>query len=285
MSRIVLLDGAVGTSLWEKAEAAGIDKVVVWRYNIEHPELVTSLTKDYIDAGSEIVLTNTFGANGPAVKRSSSYDAAEVVRKGVAATKAATEGTGVKTCLAVGPVSMLLEPYGDLEEDECREIYDNMIGAGMEEKPDCIFVQTFFDLAMLKIAAEAARQYDVPVFAALSFEKIGKTIMGNSVEDMIKELEPLGLAAIGMNCSIGPDQAVPIIKEFSEKTDIPLIFKPNAGKPISSSDGTFASAYTAEMFASEVAPALKYVTYVGGCCGSNPEYIRELKKYIAKETD
>ena len=105
-------------------------------------------------------------------------------------------------------------------------------------------------------------------------------MFGNSVDDVIEELTPLGIDAVGLNCSLGPDLAVPIIKEFSEKTDLPIIFKPNAGKPILSADGTTVTAYSAQQFAEDVKPALGYVDYIGGCCGSDSSYIREIKKLL-----
>ena len=279
--KITLLDGAVGTTLWGIAEANGVEKVPVWRYNIEHPEFVEELTKRYLEAGSEIILTNTFGANGPSVKRSSPYEPSAVVKAGVEITKKVLAGTGVKTCMAVGPLTEILEPYGDLEEDECREIYEEMINAGVEAGCDMIMVQTFMDLAMMKIAAEVAKSTGLPVFCCMTFEKVGKTMFGNSVQDTIDALAPLGIDAIGLNCSLGPDLALPIIKEFAEKTDLPIVFKPNAGKPITGSDGTTTAAYSAEQFAKDVAPALEYVSYVGGCCGSDSTYIKEIKKLLA----
>ena len=105
-------------------------------------------------------------------------------------------------------------------------------------------------------------------------------MFGNSVDDVIETLSPLGIDAIGLNCSLGPDLAIPIIKEFSEKTDLPLIFKPNAGKPIMSSDGTTVTPYSAAKFAEEIKPALEYVSYIGGCCGADAEYVKEIKKLL-----
>ena len=105
---IILLDGAVGTSLWEKAEQHGVAKDPVWTYNLEHPELVSELAREYVEAGSQIILANTFGANGPSVKRSSKSDPAEVVRTGVRLAREAVRGTDVKVALAIGPLSMLL---------------------------------------------------------------------------------------------------------------------------------------------------------------------------------
>jgi 5-methyltetrahydrofolate--homocysteine methyltransferase len=278
--KITLMDGAVGTTLWGMAEAAGVKKEPVWKYNIEHPEFVKELTKRYVDAGCEIILANTFGANGPAVKRSSPYTAAEVVAAGVKAAKKALDGTGVKLCLSVGPLMQLLEPYGDMEEDECAEIYDEMLDAGVGAGADIILIQTFMDLEMMRVATVEAKKYGLPVFCSMTFEKSGKTMFGNSVQDVIDVLTPLGIDAIGLNCSLGPDLALPIIKEFSEKTDLPLLFKPNAGKPILSEDGSTAVAYTAKQFAEDIKPALEFVSYIGGCCGSDAEYIKEIKKLI-----
>ena len=279
---ITLMDGAVGTSLWAKAEANGIKKDPVWRYNIEHPELVAELAREYAEAGAEIVLANTFGANGPAVKRSSTYTAPEVVSAGVRVAKEALRGTGAKVALSAGPLTALMEPYGDLTEEEAGEIFYEMLAAGAKEGPDIILLQTFMDLAMLRVAAMEAKKFGIPVFCCLTFERRGKTMMGNSVEDMIEELEPVGVDALGMNCSLGPDLAVPVIREFVGKTSLPLIFKPNAGKPILAADGTTATAYSAKVFADDVMPALDFVDYVGGCCGSDPSYIRELAARMGK---
>ena len=278
--KITLMDGAVGTTLWGIAEAAGVKKEPVWKYNIEHPEFVEELTKRYVDAGCEIILANTFGANGPAVKRSSPYTSAEVVAAGVKAAKKVLDGTGVKLCLSLGPLMQLLEPYGDMEEDECAEIYDEMLDAGVGAGADIILIQTFMDLEMMRVATVEAKKYGLPVFCSMTFEKSGKTMFGNSVQDVIDVLTPLGIDAIGLNCSLGPDLALPIIKEFSEKTDLPLLFKPNAGKPILSEDGSTAVAYTAKQFVEDIKPALEFVSYIGGCCGSDAEYIKEIKKLL-----
>lgn len=279
---ITLIDGAVGTALWAKAEAHGWNKEPVWKYNIEHPEIVSELAAEYADAGAEMVLCNTFGANRPAVKRSSSYTVPEIVSTAVRLTKDALKDKKAKAVLSLGPLAALMEPYGDLTEEETADIYREMLEAGMKEGPDAIMIQTFIDLAMMKVAAAEAKKYGVPVYCTLTFERVGKTIMGNSVEDMIEELEPLEVDAIGMNCSIGPDLAVPVIKKFVGKTDIPLMFKPNAGKPITSADGVSVTPYSAKTFADEVTPALEFVDYIGGCCGSDPSYIRELARRMGK---
>lgn len=277
---IILLDGAGGTSLWNMAEAQGFAKDPVWKYNVDHPELVEKLAEDYIAAGSQIIYTNTFGANGPAVARSSDYSVAEVVSAGVRIAKKAAAGTGVKVALDVGPLSILMEPYGDLTQEEAEEIFREQIGAGMAEHPDLIVLETFMDLEMLKVAAGVAKSYGVPVLCTMTFEARGRTMMGNRVEDIVEELTELGVDGVGLNCSLGPVDALPIIREFAEQTELPLVFKPNAGKPVLAEDGSVISPYSAQDFADDVAPVLDLVTYLGGCCGSSPEYISTLRKQL-----
>ena len=280
MGKIVLLDGASGTGLWALAELNGVAKDPVWKYNVEHPDFVAKLEQGYIEAGSEIIFANTFSANGPSVKRSSKYSVEKVVASGVEIAKSQTAGTNVKAYVDVGPLSMLLEPYGDLEEDEAEELFREQIEPGIRAGADGVAIETFMDVEMMKIAARVACSYDVPVLCSMSFEKVGKTMFGNSVQDVIDALSEFPIAGIGMNCSVGPDAALPIIKEFKEKTDIPIIGKPNAGLPIMAADGTVAVEYTAQQFAEDMKAALPYLDYIGGCCGSNAEFIKELKKII-----
>lgn len=277
---IVLLDGAGGTTLWNMAEAQGFAKDPVWKYNVDHPELVKKLAEDYIAAGSDIIYTNTFGANCHAVARSSDYTVEQVVSAGVRIAKEAAAGTGVRVALDVGPLTMMMEPYGDLTEEEVEEIYREQIGSGMTENPDLIVLETFMDLEMLKVAAAVAKSYGVPVLCTMTFEARGRTMMGNRVEDIAEELAGIGVDGVGINCSLGPVDALPIIREFSECTDLPLVFKPNAGKPVLAEDGSVISPYSARDFAGDVTPILDIVTYLGCCCGSDPDYIRELKKAI-----
>lgn len=279
--KLVLLDGAGGTRLWNMAEEKGFAKDPVWKYNVDHPELVKRLAEEYIAAGSQIIYTNTFGANGPSVARSSDYTVSQVVSAGVRIAKEAAAGTGVKVALDVGPLSVLMEPYGDLTEEEAEEIFREQIGAGMAEAPDLIVLETFMDLEMMKVAASVAKSYGIPVLCTMTFEARGRTMMGNRVEDIAEELEELGVDGIGLNCSLGPVDALPIIREFAEHTNLPLVFKPNAGKPVLAEDGSVISPYSAADFAEDVAPVLDLVTYLGGCCGSSPDYIRKLKENFA----
>lgn len=271
---IVLLDGAVGTSLWEKSS----DKVAVWRYNLENPAIVKELAEEYVDAGAKIILANTFGANRYAVGKTD-YSVQEIVSTGVRLARETIAGRA-KVALAVGPLPLLLEPYGDLTEEDAYAAFDEQISAGVSEKPDVITLQTFMDADMMRIAGEAAAKHNLPIFSMLTFTEVGKTIMGHSVEYFVDAMKDIPLAGIGINCSLGPDKAVPVIASFREYTDLPLIFKPNAGKPILQ-DGEEKVQYDIETFVEDCLPALEHdVKYIGGCCGSNAAYIRALGKRI-----
>ena len=275
MNKTFLLDGAMGTSLWAKAEK----QLPVWRYNIESPEIVSELHAEYIKAGSDYIFTNTFSANRDNVSKSS-FSVKEVVEKGVELAKKAAEGTNTKVVLDIGPLSELLEPYGDLEEDEAAEIYEEQIGAGVVMKPDVILFETFMDIEMLKIAVSVASKYDIPIWCSMSFDQNGRTMMGNSVKDMIDALSEFNVEAVGLNCSLGPDLAVPVIAQFKEYTSLPLIFKPNAGKN-TIKDGKVITEFSVETFVEDAIASLEHgVKYLGGCCGSSPEYIKALKEKL-----
>lgn len=273
---LVLLDGAVGTSLWETTD----DKVPVWRYNIEKPDIVSQLINEYYEAGSKIILANTFSANGPSVA-DSGYTVEQIVSSAMEIAHGALDGKDAKIALSVGPLTGLLKPFGNISEEEAVEIFTEQIEAGVKGKPDVIFLQTFMDLKMMQIAARIARKHDIPLFCSFSFVKSAKdkgsrTMMGNSIDDILKGLAEFKPDAVGLNCSLGPEMALPIIEEYSQKTDIPLIFKPNAGKP--TLEGGSQLDY--DTFAEDIAKAacVPGVKYIGGCCGSNAKYIEALRK-------
>lgn len=274
--KIVLLDGAVGTSLWAKAE----NQVAVWRYNLENPEIVKELHREYLAAGADIIQANTFGANRLAV-RTTDYTVTEVVS---AAVRLAREAVGGKAriALSVGPLAALMEPYGDLTEEEVYEIFDEQISAGVAEGVDVIILETFMDLAMLQVALRAASRHGLPILAMMAFTEVGKTMMGNSVKDFVEGVREFPVTAVGLNCACGPDKELPVIAQFRKYTDLPLVFKPNAGNPITEGNRTTGAEYSAEVFAEECMPALDCdIHYLGGCCGSDPGYIRLLHEKLA----
>ncbi len=266
--KIVLMDGATGTRLWALAEAAGFEKAPVWTYNLTHPELVAQVAAEYIAAGSTLLCSNTFAANGPEVARVPGMTVGEVVAAGVRIAKEAAARTDVRVALDVGPLSAMLEPFGPTTPEQAAACFAELLGAGVDAGADCIFLETFTSLEMLSIALAEAKRFPLPVLCSMSFDRSGRTMMGDSVADICETLERGGAAAVGLNCSFGPAAAVPVIRDYAAHTALPLILKPNAD-------------VGAAEFAETLAPALPLVAYAGACCGSGPDYIREIAKRLA----
>ncbi len=267
---ITLMDGATGTRLWALAEAAGFEKAPVWTYNLTHPELVKRVAEEYIAAGSTLLCSNTFAANGAEVARIPGLRVEEVVAAGVRIAKEAAQAAeaDVRVALDVGPLTAMLEPFGDMTAAQAAAYFAEMLGAGVAAGADCVFLETFTSLEMLRIALEEARRFPLPVLCSMSFDRSGCTMMGDSVETICKALEAGGAAAVGLNCSFGPAAAVPVIREYAACTALPLILKPNAD-------------VGAEEFAETLESALPLVAYAGACCGSDPDYIRAIAKRLA----
>ena len=268
--KIVLMDGATGTRLWALAEAAGYAKAPVWTYNLTHPELVAQVAAEYIAAGSTLLCSNTFAANGPEVARVPGMAVGEVVAAGVRIAKgaAAAAEADVRVALDVGPLSAMLEPFGPTTPEQAAACFAELLGAGVDAGADCIFLETFTSLEMLSIALAEAKRFPLPVLCSMSFDRSGRTMMGDSVADICETLERGGAAAVGLNCSFGPAAAVPVIRDYAAHTALPLILKPNAD--VGAAD-----------FAETLAPALPLVAYAGACCGSDPDYIREIAQRLA----
>jgi 5-methyltetrahydrofolate--homocysteine methyltransferase len=288
MKKPMLLDGGTGTLLWAYAEEAGIPKTAVWTYNFDHPELVLRLHKEYLEAGAETILANMFGVNGPNVERSAStHTVSEEVAEALRLAKRTVREFGEpnrKVAADIGPLSTLLAPYGKTTKEECARIYGEIADAVFAEGADLVASETFMDLEMMRIAVTAANgsferfraahpdAVKPPFLCSMTFEKRHRTMMGDTVSKIAETLTGLGADAVGMNCSYGPAEAVSIIRDFAEKTDLPLFVKPNAGM-----NGVV---FGPAEYAAELAPAFGLVSYVGGCCGTDPAYIRELRKRI-----
>lgn len=273
----VLLDGAMGTLI----QKSGVKyDSVPETLNITHPELIESFHKAYADAGSDIVYANTFGANGYKLKESG-YSVDEIIKSGVANAKKAVQGTDCLVALDIGPIGQLLEPAGSLSFDEAYDYFREQIEAG--QGADVIVFETMTDLYELKAAVLAAKENsDKPIIATMTFERNGRTFTGVSPASAAVTLTGLGVDAVGVNCSLGPDELEGVVSEISKYTDLPLVIKANAGLPDPNSNEYD---IMPDKFADCVADLLKYgVKLIGGCCGTTPEYISEIKKMLADKS-
>lgn len=273
----VLLDGAMGTLI----QKSGVKyDSVPETLNITHPELIESFHKAYAEAGSDIVYANTFGANGYKLKESG-YSVDEIIKSGVDNAKKAVLGTDCLVALDIGPIGQLLEPAGSLSFDSAYEYFKEQIVAG--QGADVIVFETMTDLYELKAAVLAAKENsDKPIIATMTFERNGRTFTGVSPASMAVTLTGLGVDALGVNCSLGPDELEGVVSEILKYTDLPLVIKANAGLPDPNSNEYD---ILPDKFADCVADLLKYgVKIIGGCCGTTPEYIAEIKKMLADKS-
>lgn len=247
--------------------------------NITEPELIQSFHLAYIDAGADIVYTNTFGANSYKLENSG-YTVEEIVSAGVENARLAAKDNAL-VALDIGPVGMLLEPAGSLSFDEAYAYFKEQIEAGKDA--DLIVFETMTDLYELKAAVLAAKENsDKPIIATMTFEKNGRTFTGVSPASAAVTLDALGVDALGVNCSLGPDELEPIVAEMTRYTDLPLVVKANAGLPDPNSNEY---SIDAVKFAKCLETLLPYgVKIAGGCCGTTPEYISEVKKMLADKS-
>ncbi len=272
----VILDGAMGTLI----QKSGVKyDHVPETLNITHPELIESFHKAYIEAGADIIYANTFGANSYKLK-DSGYTAEEVIKSAVSVAKKAVQGSSALVALDIGPIGMLLEPAGSLSFDEAYEYFKEQIIAG--QGADIIVFETMTDLYELKAAVLAAKENcDKPIVATMTFERNGRTFTGVSPAAASVTLTALGVEAVGVNCSLGPDELEPVVSEMTKYTSLPLVIKANAGLPDPNSN-TYD--IMPDKFAECVLSLLKYgIKFIGGCCGTTPEYIKEIKSSLSKE--
>ncbi|MBR5288693.1 MAG: homocysteine S-methyltransferase family protein [Clostridia bacterium] len=269
---ITILDGAMGTMLQKSGLRLGQRPETLC---ISAPETVLSIHRAYVDAGAQMILSNTFCANAHKLD-GTGFAVSEVVRAAVRTAKRACEGSECRVALDIGPIGELLEPLGTLSFDKAYALFREMIAAGCEAGADAIFFETFSDLNELRAGVLAAKEScDLPVFASMTFEASGRTFLGCRADAAAMALTALGVSAVGVNCSLGPVEVTPILASMRKVTDLPLILKPNAGLP---DPQTGAYDMTPSAFAAACLKLLDLgAVFVGGCCGTTPEFIRALK--------
>ncbi len=275
---ILYLDGGTGTLLQERGLGPG-ELPETW--NIERPKDLIEIQKQYFEAGSDIVLTNTFGGN--ALKfHDERYDIPEIVSAAVANVKEAarqgvTDGREVYTALDIGPTGKLIKPMGDLEFDTAYEAFKEAAVAGERAGADLIHIETMSDTYEAKAAVLAAKENtSLPVFATMIFDEDGKLLTGGDAASVTAMLEGLRVDALGINCGLGPAQMLPILDEIMKYASVPVIVKPNAGLP-RQIDGQVFYDVTPEEFAACMEEMVRHgASIIGGCCGTTPEYIRQM---------
>lgn len=274
-NKYILLDGGFGTELIKKGLLPHEDTV---NAIFDHPEWVKEIHKAYIDAGSNIIFADTFGANAFKLE-GSEHTVAECINEAISLAKEATKGTETLVALDVSTTGKLLSPAGDLTFESAYECYKEVCICGEKAGADIICLETFTDLREARIALLAAKENtNLPVTVTLSFDENGLTMNGSTASCVAVTLIAAGADAVGLNCSLGPDKLSGVVEEFLKYSSVPVIIKPNAGLP-DLKTGKYSM--NAEEFSSLMARFYeKGAVILGGCCGTSPEYIASLKKVL-----
>lgn len=280
---ILYLDGGMGTLLQAQGLKSG---ELPERWNITHSDVITKIHRDYFDAGSNVVNTNTFGANS---LKFDDEELEEIVKTAIENAKKAREESKTEhqkwVALDIGPTGRMLKPYGDFDFEDAVSVFAKTVKLGVKYGAELIVIETMNDSYETKAALLAAKENsDLPVFVSNAYSEDGKLMTGADPSAMVAMLEGMGADAIGVNCSLGPKALAGIIEEYLKYASLPVILKPNAGLP-KSVDGKTVFDVMPPEFAEDVTELIKKgVRIAGGCCGTTPEYISSLRE-MSRDVD
>lgn len=273
--RRLFFDGGMGSLLQEKGLRPG---ELPESWNMIHPEIIEQIHVDYLNAGADVVTTNTFGANRLKYKKAERDSVEEVVKAAVQIAKRAVKRAGHGfVALDLGPTGKLLSPYGTLGFEEACGVYKEVVRAGAAEGADFVIIETMGDSYELKAAVLAAKEEsDLPVFATVTLDEKGKMLTGGNVESVTALLEGLGVDVIGLNCGLGPVQLLPFVENMCAVASVPVMVNPNAGLPRSEGGDTVYDIDSDQFAAAMKKIALSGASILGGCCGTTPEHIAKM---------
>ena len=266
--KIIFFDGAMGTMLYDCGLKKGERPDIL---NITNPSAVENVHRMYVEAGSDIICTNTFGANAEDL-RQTGYSPEEIITAAVNNAKRAAKNE-TKVALDIGPLGKLIEPLGELKREHAYELFKQQAVAGQKAGADLAAIETMSDLEEVKLAISAVRENTaLPVFVTMTFNEKGFTFTGCTPEVFSQTAEKMGAAAVGLNCSLAPREMINTAERFIKSTNLPVIVKPNAGLP------DFATGkynLSAPQFARHMLNFAEMgVKIIGGCCGTTPEYVK-----------
>ncbi|MCR5081928.1 MAG: homocysteine S-methyltransferase family protein [Parasporobacterium sp.] len=282
-NQITFFDGGMGALLQKYGLGPG---EAPENWNIEKKDIIVNVQADYFRAGTNIITTNSFGANTIKYKAEGKHELKDVIKAAIENAKEArkiveAEGNTAPHFVAfdVSATGKLIEPLGDLSFDEALKCYEETIGYALESEPDLIIIETMTDIFEAKAALLAAKKLaKIPVFVTCAFDDKSRLLTGSEVEEVVAVLEGLGADAVGINCSLGPEQMKPMVEKFVKYASVPVIVNPNAGLPRMEDGKTFYDV-TPDIFAGLVSEFAKMgVSIVGGCCGTTHDHIKALVK-------
>lgn len=276
----LLLDGATGSNLRAAGMPVGVSPEL---WVLEHPEVLLDLQRGYVEAGSRIIMAPTFSANRPGLKNFGLE--AWLAELNAALVSLSKEAAGDRALVA-GDLSTLgrpLEPAGDMPYSEAYDTYREQMEALAKAGVDLFALETLMGAEEAVAALDAAADFALPVMVSFSAEADGSLLFGGNVWETAVMLQEMGAAAVGVNCSVGPDQLESVIRSVRAAVDIPVIAKPNAGLPVMDERGQAHYSMGPEDFARHMEVLIKAgAGIVGGCCGTTPAYIRQLAKALKR---
>lgn len=271
---LLFTDGGMGTMLQGRGLKPGENPAVM---NMTHPEVVQDVHKRYLDAGSDVVFTNTFRVN-ELLCAALPYTAEALVDAAVTAARAAASGYGALVALDIGPLGSLMQPMGSVSFAQAYELFRTLVRRGAAAGADMICIETMADIGEARAAVMAAKENsDLFTCCTMSFEKNGRTFMGHSIPAMALTLASAGADMLGFNCSLGPKEMIAMVRELADWTALPIAVKPNAGMPVMQNGETVYTVGPEAFAQSMLAMRSLGVNAMGGCCGTDPSYIRALR--------
>lgn len=276
--RILILDGATGTELQKRGMPAGVCPEI---WCLENPHVIEKIHSEYGQSGADVVYTCTFGANRLKLGQ---YNVSNVVEMNRELALLARHAVGKKGLVAgdMGPTGQFIEPFGDLEFEEAVEIFKEQVQGFIEGGVDLFAIETMMDIQEARAALIAIKEMtDMFTVVTMTYEKDGRTLNGTDPVTALITLQSLGADAVGCNCSTGPEEMVPLIAAMKPYATVPLVAKPNAGIPELIGNNTVFTMGAKEFAAYSMEFISRGVNVLGGCCGTTPDHIRELKEMVA----
>lgn len=281
---VIVSDGAIGSQLMTYGLIPGDCPE---KFNLENPEIIQNIAQKYLEAGAEIIQTNTFGASP---LKLSDYGlenkVSDINSKAVEIVKN-TVGSSAFVSGSVGPTGKMLEPYGTVSKEEVKDNYNTQIKILIDSGVDLICVETMIDVIEAEVAVEAARNIssNIPIIATMTFDVIPKgciTIMGNTVKEVCVNLEEAGVDVIGSNCGNGTKNMIVIAQEFIKNSKLPIIIQSNAGLPTVVDDNIVYQETPNDFKEFSKALFKIGVSIIGGCCGTTPDHVKAIKQAVTE---
>jgi 5-methyltetrahydrofolate--homocysteine methyltransferase len=276
--RVLVLDGAMGTMLQERGLKAG---ACPEEMNLTAPEVVASVHREYADAGADIIVTNSFGGSRLKLAHYGLEDRVHEINARAVELARKAAGPDRFVAASIGPTGRFLRPVGDADFDEMVEAFGQQVRAFAEAGADLITLETFLDIAELRAAVIACREFsDLPVMALMTFEDEGRSVLGTSPEAAAVTLEALGVSVVGSNCGLGVEGIYQMLERMRSVCSLPLIAQPNAGLPQLVDGQTVFNASPEDMVVYHRQLLDIGVRVVGGCCGTTPAHIRAMRQAL-----